>query len=92
MLKICLHFRAAFLTLLKICNVLLTIVGHIMNKMADSRNFFNDRLQSHDENLPFTSAYSLIREAFYSLPHQSTDAGMRNVLASRVTEKFIEEV
>lgn len=62
--------------------------------MAESsRNCFSDRcLPPHDESLPISSAHSLIREAFYSLPHQNTDAAMRNALASRVTEKFFEEV
>lgn len=61
--------------------------------MAESsRNVFNDHMQHHEENFSFSSAYSLIREAFYSLPHQNTDAAMRNALANRVAAKFFDEV
>ncbi len=64
-----------------------------MYRMADStRNFLFDVTSQNEENYAISAALCLIKEAFYSLPHQTTDSAIRSVLASKVADKFIEEV
>lgn len=86
-------FRAAFITVLKMCNVLLSIIGHIMFRVAESsRNFFIDASMQNEDNFVTNSALCLIKDAFFSLPVQSTDSAIRSVLACKVAQKFIDEV
>lgn len=87
-------YRAAFITVLKICNVLLSIIGHIICRIADSTRIFLSEVNPQNEDNFNVNATSLrlIRDAFFSLPVQNTDMAMRSVLACKVAQKFIDEV
>lgn len=85
------HFRAAFLTVMKICYVLLSIVGHVMYRVAESSKSYLIENLLNEEPYP-NNGLGLIKEAFFSLPLHCTDTAVRSVVACKVAQKFIEEV
>ncbi|XP_065223298.1 probable ubiquitin carboxyl-terminal hydrolase FAF-X isoform X3 [Planococcus citri] len=85
--------RAAFLTVLKICYVLLSVVGHIAYKVAESsRNYLIESSPQSEDGFATNNALILIKDAFYSLPIHSTDSAVRSLVACKVAQKFIDEV
>lgn len=57
-------------------------------KSVDSRNFLIDGATQNEKN----STLTVIKDALYAISQQNTDSVVRNVVAHKVAQKFVEEV
>ena len=71
--------RSAYLTVLKLCKLLLTVIGNVMALAMDEEdqgNFSENRdAHSHNNRISIT----VLKQALQSVPNQNTDYMLRNV-------------
>ncbi|CAG2066815.1 unnamed protein product, partial [Timema podura] len=73
--------RSAYLTVLKICKLLLTVIGHVMSRVTeDPQSSPPQHIEcgAPDGNLPM-SPVAVLRNALHSIPSQNTEYMLRSV-------------
>nr|CAD7589819.1 unnamed protein product [Timema genevievae] len=85
--------RSAYLTVLKICKLLLTVIGHVMSRVTeDPQSSPPQHIEcgAPDGNLPM-SPVAVLRNALHSIPSQNTEYMLRSV-ALKLAQGMAEQI
>nr|CAD7397023.1 unnamed protein product [Timema cristinae] len=85
--------RSAYLTVLKICKLLLTVIGHVMSRVTeDPQSSPPQHIEcgAPDGNLPL-SPVAVLRNALHSIPSQNTEYMLRSV-ALKLAQGLAEQI
>uniref|UniRef100_A0A224XFS3 Putative ubiquitin carboxyl-terminal hydrolase faf-x n=1 Tax=Panstrongylus lignarius TaxID=156445 RepID=A0A224XFS3_9HEMI len=77
--------RHAYLTVLKICKLMLCIIGHILYMNAEN----NSQHQGSNQNSP-TNCAALLKQALCNIPSPVSEIVIRNI-SSKVAQAYIEK-
>nr|CAD7574966.1 unnamed protein product [Timema californicum] len=85
--------RSAYLTVLKICKLLLTVIGHVMSRVTeDPQSSPPQHIEcgAPDGNVPM-SPVTVLRNALHSIPSQNTEYMLRSV-ALKLAQGLAEQI
>lgn len=73
--------RSAYLTILKLCKLLLTIVGNVMANVMDDAKQPVANPENHEAHANNRSLVAMLKQALLSVPNHSTEYMLRSVAA-----------
>lgn len=71
--------RSAYLTILKLCKLLLTIVGNVMACVMDEIQPPPTNPENHEQHANNRSLVAVLKQALHSVPNQNTEYMLRSV-------------
>lgn len=88
---LCWCARSAYLTVLKMCKLLLTVIGYVMARVAEDPPAPPPSEGGAVDAPPTRSAVLQLRQALHSIPNQNTEYMLRSV-AVKLAQSLAEQV